>query len=212
MGRQIRPFKLLVAAAGAAALTVGVGMALAHGGDPSTIHSCVDNKDGKTRIVGAPGFGDPNQGCKNSETPIDWNQTGPPGPPGAAGPTALIKSNGGKVINLTTLIFHTVTPEAAGLSVAVATVHLLDRDPTAGGATGVSCSLGGINGDTSGDVATLVDTGDATHLHNDEATLTLLGRGMLTAGEIVFVGCESFAGDDDEATGFAELLLEHVSS
>ncbi len=49
----------------------------------STINACVDNANGAIRIASTAG-------CKKSESPISWNQFGPPGPQGqqgAAGPT-----------------------------------------------------------------------------------------------------------------------------
>jgi len=78
---------------------------------------------------------------------------------------------------------------------------------------GVSCSIGGItdpDASGSGDVGTLFDSGES--FHRDEQTLTLMRRGPVAEGEVVFIGCESFAGDDDEAAGFAQMLLEHVTS
>jgi hypothetical protein len=128
-----------------------------------------------------------------------------------AGPTSLL-AGGTEVINLTRMLQHTVTAEEAGLSVLIATVELLDRDPTAGGATSITCFISGLQDSASEGVATLTDTGDATLLHRDITTITLIGRGTLTEGDTVFIGCESFAGDNDEAAGSADLLLEHVSS
>ncbi len=210
MRKRIRPLHVLIALAGLAAFAVAAQMALAHGGDPTAIHACLD-KDGKTRIIAAPGIGDPNQLCKSSETAVDWNQTGPPGPAGAAGPTTFVQGTG-QVINFSTMLTHTVTADEAGLNVVIATVELLDRDPNAGGATSVGCHVGGLQSPNEpADVATLVDTGDPSFLHRDRETITLIGRGTLNGGDTLFVGCESFAGDDDEATGTAQLLLEHVS-
>ena len=49
-----------------------VGVALAHGGDGSIIHACV-NKAGNLKIVGADEI------CSNGWTPLDWNAQGPAG-------------------------------------------------------------------------------------------------------------------------------------
>jgi hypothetical protein len=59
-----------------------VTVAVAHGGDPAKIHSCVNPNSGGIKIVGA------NETCKNHETTLDWNiqgVQGPPGPQGAPG-------------------------------------------------------------------------------------------------------------------------------
>jgi len=45
-------------------------MARAHGGDPTKIHSCVNNNSGEVKIVS------PNATCNNNWTPVDWNITG----------------------------------------------------------------------------------------------------------------------------------------
>lgn len=52
---------------------VGSGLASAHGGDTSLIHSCV-NAGGRIRIVGAT------SSCSGDEQPLDWNKQGPAGP------------------------------------------------------------------------------------------------------------------------------------
>jgi hypothetical protein len=56
-----------------AATLVGSGLASAHGGDTSLIHSCV-NAGGRIRIVEAT------SSCSAQEQPLDWNKQGPPGP------------------------------------------------------------------------------------------------------------------------------------
>ncbi len=45
-----------------------------------TIYACAKNSNGRLRVVSAA-----NQ-CRNSETPISWNSTGPEGPQGGVGP------------------------------------------------------------------------------------------------------------------------------
>src|SRR5262249_40585213 len=54
---------------------------VAHGGDPTKIHSCIKNSTGQIRIIA------PNGVCDTNETPLDWNVTGPQGPAGPTGPT-----------------------------------------------------------------------------------------------------------------------------
>jgi hypothetical protein len=85
MLRRIKLLPLLMALAGLSALAVGAGLALAHGGDATAIHGCVEKEGKAVRILAAPGIGDPNQACKSNETAIDWSQTGPQGPPGISG-------------------------------------------------------------------------------------------------------------------------------
>ena len=68
----------LLAAVGSVAVATAVS---AHGGDAALIHSCV--KSGNIRIVGA------NDTCKDTETPLDWNVQGVPGPAGPQGPVGL---------------------------------------------------------------------------------------------------------------------------
>ena len=61
---------------------------VAHGGDPTKIHSCVKNSTGQTRIIA------PNGVCDTNETPLDWNVTGPQGPAGPTGSTGPIGPTG----------------------------------------------------------------------------------------------------------------------
>lgn len=203
-GRRIR-WAALGAIAGA--LIVG-GIAWADIPDAGVIHGCFKTSGGSLRVI------DSSKGarCNQSEQPLSWNQTGPTGPSGAAGPTSILQGST-QVINLSTMLTHTITADEAGLIVAVATVELQDRDPAAGGPTSVTCSIGGITGPDasgSGDVGTLFDSFD--DFDRDHATLTLMRRGTVAEGDLIFIGCESFADDDDEASGFAQMLLEHVAS
>ncbi len=50
----------------ALSIGLGTGMVYGHGGDPTKIHSCVNNASGEIKIV------DPNDTCKNNWTPLDW--------------------------------------------------------------------------------------------------------------------------------------------
>jgi hypothetical protein len=54
-------------------ILTGAGIASAHGGDTSQIHSCV-TRNGLLRVVEATAQ------CPKGETPLDWNIQGPPGP------------------------------------------------------------------------------------------------------------------------------------
>jgi Collagen triple helix repeat (20 copies) len=60
------------------------GVAVAGAAIPSgdgVISGCYSNTNGDLRVI------DPSlDGCKASETPLPWNQTGPPGPIGPSGP------------------------------------------------------------------------------------------------------------------------------
>ena len=47
---------------------------------PSAIQACYNDTNGNLRLVGAP------SDCRNHETPISWNMSGPAGPPGPPGP------------------------------------------------------------------------------------------------------------------------------
>lgn len=97
MLRRIKLLPLLMALAALSALAVGAGLALAHGGDASAIHGCIEKEGKAVRIVAAPGTGDPNQACKSNETAIDWSQTGPQGPPGISGYEVVGKTSVSRV-------------------------------------------------------------------------------------------------------------------
>lgn len=60
----------------------------AHGGDGALIHACKNNTSGTIRIVG------PNDSCRDSESPLDWNIQGPVGPQGPEGPQGVPGSQG----------------------------------------------------------------------------------------------------------------------
>ena len=71
--------KVAIAALLIVALLATSALVLAHGGDGSLIHACV-NPAGQIRIIGA------NDTCKNQETALDWGIVGPPGAAGPQGP------------------------------------------------------------------------------------------------------------------------------
>ena len=66
---------------------LGGGFALAHGGDASQIHGCVDKK-GDLSVIGA------DESCSTQETPLDWNIVGPKGDTGGRGETGPAGSPG----------------------------------------------------------------------------------------------------------------------
>ena len=55
-------------------------VAIAQVDEDETIHACVGNHTGPTRIV------DGADDCRRNETPLSWNEQGPAGPQGGAGP------------------------------------------------------------------------------------------------------------------------------
>jgi len=59
------------------AATFGGMAAATH--DANTVHACVNDTNGVTRIVDGP------DDCKNQETPTEWNVEGPEGPAGPQG-------------------------------------------------------------------------------------------------------------------------------
>ena len=74
------------------ALLIMVGMigsslityTFAHGGDTNLIHGCVRKITGVLRVVGA------NDTCLPTETALDWNIQGPPGPAGGGSNVPLV--------------------------------------------------------------------------------------------------------------------------
>ena len=75
---QVRASRRRLAVAGAVVTVLGISTTVAYatglvaGGD-NTIYGCI-KKDGVLRVVSGPNM------CKSDETPIQWNQEGPPGP------------------------------------------------------------------------------------------------------------------------------------
>ena len=83
--------RFVAVVAAAMILVAGAGtLVVAHGGDPTLVHSCV-NRDGEIRIVSATAS------CKREEVALDWNITGPigaTGPKGADGATGAKGADG----------------------------------------------------------------------------------------------------------------------
>jgi hypothetical protein len=71
-----------------AALVVALG-GVAYAAIPDSsgvIHGCYLNKIGVLRVIDS----EAGQKCSSFETPLNWNQTGPPGPAGANGATNVV--------------------------------------------------------------------------------------------------------------------------
>jgi hypothetical protein len=78
-----RALRLLLVAGAILAVTAGVSYATAlatRSASSTVIHGCYLNKIGTLRVIDAS-----TQHCLAIETPIQWNQTGPPGPAGEPG-------------------------------------------------------------------------------------------------------------------------------
>jgi hypothetical protein len=83
--RNLRTFAVGCAVLGG---TFGLGAYIsAHGGDTNRVHACVA-ANGTLRVVAAT------VACKQSETALDWNITGPQGPIGLTGATGPAGSQG----------------------------------------------------------------------------------------------------------------------
>ena len=67
---------LVVASVGALALAGGIAYA-AIPDNQGVIHGCRNNGSGGLRVIDSA-----NASCTAAETPLNWNQTGPQGPPG----------------------------------------------------------------------------------------------------------------------------------
>jgi hypothetical protein len=77
---KLRRRSVWVIAASAAALVTAGGLAYATIPDSNgVIHGCYAKNTGALRVI------DTGQACTSKETPLDWNQTGPQGAPGAPG-------------------------------------------------------------------------------------------------------------------------------
>src|SRR5918999_6477606 len=64
-------------------IVTGLGISdalVAHRGDRTRVHACVNQSNGTIRIVAANGS------CRAHENALDWNITGPQGPAGPRGP------------------------------------------------------------------------------------------------------------------------------
>jgi hypothetical protein len=86
---RLRWKPLAFVAGSAAVLSVGVGIALGSIPDGSgVIHGCYQSVHGQLRVVESAAD------CNPSETPIQWNQTGPTGSTGPTGATGATGATG----------------------------------------------------------------------------------------------------------------------
>jgi len=72
--------RLLLVVAGLLCLVTGGAAYAGLSGAGGAINGCYQKNNGQLRVIDAA-----SDSCRPSETPITWNQTGPPGPPGADG-------------------------------------------------------------------------------------------------------------------------------
>jgi hypothetical protein len=154
---HIRSIRLLAVSAGLAALAVGAGMALAHGGDASAIHGCIENEGKFVRIVAAPGIGNPAEDCRSSQTAIDWSQAGPQGPPGPQGPQGPKGDKGDPGPTPTLSVY-----EVFGPSVTVPAQGVMGLTASCSSTSDLATG-GGFNVPSNFDVITSVGDPNATH-------------------------------------------------
>jgi hypothetical protein len=82
------PARLAVTPLALLVLFVYPSQVAAHGGDPTRIHACVNERTRAVRIVR------PNDGCARTERAVDWSILGPPGPAGPQGPSGAVGPQG----------------------------------------------------------------------------------------------------------------------
>ena len=196
---------------GLISLVVGVGIAaggIAYASIPDSngvIHGCYVKTTGDLRVIDSSG-----KGCDPGEKPLEWNQAGPTGPSGTAGPTSLQDGTAIVTSATVTVVTHTVTAAEAGLTILTAPFEVEDLNGTTGGTTSVLCNIA-INGGGGGFLVTVSDNGSAAQ--GDTTSMTITGRRTLAAGDVVTVDCNTIlAGDSGEAEVQATLLLERVGS
>jgi len=189
--RRLSGRKRLLVGLIAAAAAFGIGGAVyASIPDAGVIHGCYKTSNGSLRVIGGGG-------CNPSETPLDWNQTGPagatgaPGPTGPRGPSDLWEARGGIVALPQTDLSDPNTylplpviksiPLSAGSYYISSTIYLLDFDNPAG----FICYLDGPPG-------TMLVSGDASNYQADEPTsITLQSALTLASPSTVALHCAS---------------------
>jgi hypothetical protein len=83
--RQLNTSRFAVIAPFAVMLALAVSVGVALGAIPDSggvIHSCYQTHSGRLRVISQH----TGEHCRQSETPLTWNQQGPGGPPGPQGP------------------------------------------------------------------------------------------------------------------------------
>jgi hypothetical protein len=90
--RKHRPSPATAIALAALIVALGGAAFAAIPDSNGTIHGCYQKQNGSLRVVQSE------SNCKSSELAIQWNQTGPPGPPGSGGgQTAAFAEASGEV-------------------------------------------------------------------------------------------------------------------
>jgi hypothetical protein len=90
----------------------GIAYATIPDGD-GVFHACMKNNNGAVRLIDPSNAG--KQGhCKDSETAVSWNQTGPPGPSGDAGAPGPAGISGLQTVTLASLN-NSVSPKEAAV-------------------------------------------------------------------------------------------------
>ena len=128
--------RALIAAVAATLLGGGVAYATIPDGQ-GLIHACVKENGGQLRVIDVGS-------CSSSEQPLDWNQVGPAGPPGAQGPVGpanVVVRTANDGVGFVTVTFHVncYPGEKAtgagygGPDADLPFVHVLSIVPQAGG-------------------------------------------------------------------------------
>jgi hypothetical protein len=204
---RTRPkIRLAVLAVVVTGLAGGIGYATIP--DPAgVIHGCYKPANGSLRVIDRSAGG----ACSSGERALSWNQAGPPGPAGTAGPTVLVRASTEPINESTLLVTYTVTAEQAGLNTIVASITAADRDGASGGVTGLACVVW--VGDVGTNVAiTLRDNGETDAGRADRQSVTVPGLQTLAAGDVVKVECAAHDGDEGETEGSVSFLLQRVAS
>jgi hypothetical protein len=150
--------------------------------------------------------------CQSSEQTLDplaLGLQGPQGDPGTAGPTSLHRGNALIEVE-STLLIHTVTADEGGLNTIVAVLTISDGTdlPAAGDETRVFCSILANDDFVTGRALVIRDIDQA----GGEKDFTLLARETFAAGDVISVKCSALPGDENEAQGVVEMLLQRVAS
>jgi hypothetical protein len=93
---------VLLAGVAVLVLALSAGAALvAHAANPTTFYACLKSNGDLGTVVQSPASPPT---CKQNETPISWNQTGPTGPAGPQGPAGAPGSGSGPATPHTAVI------------------------------------------------------------------------------------------------------------
>jgi hypothetical protein len=122
----------LAIAAVLVAVTGGVAYATIPAAD-GVIHGCYSNRDGKLRVVDT----EAGQGCVDRETALDWNQQGPPGPPGPSDTYFVGNQSASLTVGGSAIVARLALP--AGKYLLTASFRVRGNDPAQ--PTFVRCDL-----------------------------------------------------------------------